>query len=130
MDAKQRLNKMNQMLVTKLDEFDKDIAVYADALSEDEQNASGMKYLIYSTGDFSNPEGSGLNYTMMQTVFVTFVSVERPFIDGDVLDLIKLIKAANHSVIAVEKDHRQIDKQDSYADIVVLECKRVIKIGC
>lgn len=130
MAEKERIQRLNNLLVEKLESFDSSINVYADSISEDEQNSTGMKYFLYSTGDFGNPEGDSVKYTMVQSVFVTFVSVERPFIDGDIFDIIKLIRSANHAVIQVEKNHGQIEKQDMYVDVIVVECRRLIKIGC
>ncbi|TWW13170.1 hypothetical protein LABALGNA3A7_09760 [Dellaglioa algida] len=130
MAAKEQLEKSNKFIIQKLSKFDENIKVYADSIAEDEQDIAGMNYLLFSTSDFSNPESDSIAYSMTQNIYVTFVSEKRPFIDGDIIDIIRLLRESNLVVTLVEKDHRQLEKQDRYVDIVVFECRRLVKIGC
>lgn len=130
MDAAERIQKQNEQLVNKLEAFGEGFKVFADSIGEQEQDEEGFNYFLYSTGDFSAPEGDSIQYQMTQSVYVVFTSENRDFIDGDILKIIKLIRSAKLAVTLVEKDHRQLDKQDRYVDVVVFECKRVVKIGC
>lgn len=131
-DQKQRLVKLNELLVTKLMTFDSrtDYPVFGNSISKKEQQEVGMNYMIYSTGDFNKAPDQNDDYTYNQTVYVTYVSENREFLDGDILDIMSLIKSANHKVVSATKENRQLENQDRYIDITIFECSRLVKVGC
>lgn len=131
-EPKQRLVKLNELLVTKLMTFDgrNDYPVFGNSISKDEQQQIGMNYMIYSTGDFTKAPDQDDDYTFNQAVYVTYVSENRGFLDGDILDIMSLIKSANHKVTNVTKENRQLENQDRYIDIAIFECSRLVKVGC
>lgn len=122
--------KLNQLLASKLATFDEAYQVFADSLSEDEFKAAGMKYFIYANGDYSTPEDSSDEYSMSQEVDVIWVSENREFVDGDILDIAALIKGAALKITAIQKEHRQLENQDRFIDIATFTCSRLIKVGC
>lgn len=129
MDQKTRLKKLNELLAQKLATFEQ-TPVFANSISESELDEVAYNYIIYTTGDFERPSEPSDDYTMNQTVYVTWVSENRGFIDGDVLELAKLIKLARHDLVRITKEHQQLANQDRYLDIVVFECTRLIKVDC
>ena len=125
--SKEYLKKVNGLLVKKLESFDDSIPVFADGLSESEVQEYGYNYILYATGNFNRPDDMNDDYSMNQQVYITFVSQNRNFLDGDILELIKLITSAKHKVRLVEKDTREVEKQDNDVDIIVFTCDRLVK---
>jgi len=108
----------------------KDFPVFGGAVSKSEQQKIGMNYMMYTTGDFTKAPDQQDDYSYNQAVYVTYISENRDFLDGDIIDIMKLIKSANHNVIDVTKENRQLESQDRYIDITIFECSRLVKVGC
>lgn len=123
--SKERLRKMNNLLVSKLEESF-GVSVYQDSVSEDEEE--GYHYFIFETGGFTKSNTS--NSTLIQDVLVRYYSENRDDLDERVLDIISLLEGIGYFFKNSIKEGIQIGDTDAYIDGIEINLTRNVKYGC
>ena len=123
--SKERLRKMNSLLVTKLEESF-GISVYQDSVSEDEEE--GFHYFIFETGGFR--KGNSSNFSLTQDVLVRYYSENRDDLDERTLDIISVLEGIGYVFNNSNKVGIQIGDTDAYIDEIEINLTRAVKYGC
>ncbi|MEC1778403.1 hypothetical protein [Schinkia azotoformans] len=121
--SKERLRKMNNLLVSKLEETF-NVNVYQDYVSEDEEK--GYHYFIFETGGFTS---TSKDYTLTQDVLVRYYSENLDDLDERALDVISVIKDIGYTFENTNKTAIQKGDTDAYIDEIEFYFKRVVKYG-
>ncbi|MEI2313668.1 hypothetical protein [Bacillus nitratireducens] len=122
--SKKRLQKMNGLLINKLNEAF-DVEVYQDQVSEDEEE--DYHYFIFETGGFEKTENK---LTLRQNVLIRYYSENRDDLDERMLDIIATLEATGHSFQHSNKTSIQKGEMDEYIDEIEIYVTRLIKYGC
>ncbi|PFI41462.1 hypothetical protein COI73_29950 [Bacillus cereus] len=122
--SKKRLQKMNGLLINKLNEAF-DVEVYQDQVSEDEEE--DYNYFIFETGGFEKTENK---LTLRQNVLIRYYSENRDDLDERMLDIIATLEATGHSFQHSNKTSIQKGEMDEYIDEIEIYVTRLIKYGC
>lgn len=121
--SKQRLRKLNNLLVSKLEETFS-VKVYQDSVSEDEEE--GYHYFIFETGGF---QSSGADYSLKQNVLVRYYSENLDDLDERTLDIITVLKGVGYKFQNTNKTAIQKGDTDSYVDEIEFQFTRDVKYG-
>lgn len=121
--SKERLRKLNSLLVTKL-EGNFSVNVYQDEVSEDEE--SSYHYFIFETGGYTKAGNHALN----QDVLVRYYSENRDDLDERMLDIITVLESINYNFQSSTKTAIQKGDMDEYVDEVEIQLTRSVKYGC
>ncbi|EJS13411.1 MULTISPECIES: hypothetical protein [Bacillus] len=122
--SKKRLQKMNGLLINKLNEAF-DVEVYQDQVSEDEEE--DYHYFIFETGGFKKTESK---MTLRQNVLIRYYSENRDDLDERMLDIIATLEATGHSFQHSDKTSIQKGEMDEYIDEIEINVTRLVKYGC
>lgn len=124
--SKQHLNKLNDRLITSLESTFK-LNVYQDSFSDSEQ----LEYhaFVFETGGFSRPNEENKK-SLIQPVYVRYLSENRDDLDERMLDIVSLIESAGYIFQSSEKTAIQKGETDSYIDEIMFTFNRVVKYGC
>ncbi|HEF7298859.1 TPA: hypothetical protein ACGXGV_004199 [Bacillus paranthracis] len=122
--SKKRLQKMNGLLIKKLNEAFS-VEVYQDQVSEDEEE--DYHYFIFETGGFEKTENK---LTLRQNVLIRYYSENRDDLDERMLDIIATLEATGHSFQHSNKTSIQKGEMDEYIDEIEINVTRLVKYGC
>jgi hypothetical protein len=122
--SKKRLRKMNEHLVTKLEEVFK-VNVYQDQVSAEEEKS--YNYIIFETGGFERTDSL---YTLKQNVLVRYYSENRDDLDEVLFDLISTIDGIKYTFVRSDKTSIQKGETDSFVDELIVHVTRSVKYGC
>ncbi|MCQ6530751.1 hypothetical protein [Bacillus mycoides] len=122
--SKKRLQKMNSLLISRLQEAFH-VGVYQDQVSEDEEQ--DYHYFIFETGGFENTESK---LTLRQSVLIRYYSENRDDLDERMLDIIATLEATGHSFRHSNKTSIQKGEMDEYIDEIEIHVTRLVKYGC
>jgi hypothetical protein len=119
--SKERLRKMNKMLVEKLEGFFK-ARVYQNRVSKNDEGK--YPYFIVETGGFERKENS---FLLKQTVPIRYYSENRDDLDEMLLDLISTLEGMKYSFVRSTKKSIPKDGVDGYVDELLVHVTRSIK---
>lgn len=122
--SKKRLQKMNSLLIKKLNEAF-NVEVYQDQVSEDEEK--DYHYFIFETGGFEQTES---RFTLRQHVLIRYYSENRDDLDERMLDIIATLEDTGHSFQRSDKTSIQKGETDEYIDEIEIYVTRLVKYGC
>ncbi|MEK4635186.1 hypothetical protein NST14_03105 [Bacillus sp. FSL W8-0519] len=122
--SKKRLQKMNSLLIKKLNEAF-NVEIYQDQVSEDEEE--NYHYFIFETGGFEKTENQ---FTLRQHVLIRYYSENRDDLDERMLDIIATLEATGHSFQRSDKTSIQKGETDEYVDEIEIYVTRSVKYGC
>lgn len=122
--SKNRLRKMNSLLIKKLNEAF-NVGVYQDQVSEDEEE--DYHYFIFETGGFEQTESK---LTLRQNVLIRYYSENRDDLDERMLDIVATLEATGHSFQRSDKTSIQKGETDEYIDEIEIYVTRLVKYGC
>lgn len=128
--AKQRLDKLNQLLINSLEQ-ELAIKVYQDNVSEDElkQDLNGVyHFIIFETGGMRRAEEK--RFTLLQDMLIRFYAENVDDLDGIQLDVISILESNGYEFINSTKGAIQKGQEDAYVDGIEFTFTRSLKYGC
>jgi hypothetical protein len=129
--SKVYLQKLNQLLITGLEENIADITVFQDNVTEEEfQNMNGeYHFIIFETLGMSKPENPK-NTGLVQDVTVRYYSEGKDDLDGMMLDIISILENNKHTFKSSTKQAIRKGETDEYTDEIIFTFSRSVKYGC
>ncbi|GGE64429.1 hypothetical protein [Priestia taiwanensis] len=119
--AKERLRKMNTLLVEKLEGTFK-AKVYQNRVSKHEEG--NYPYFIVEAAGFERKENSSLLY---QPILIRYYSESRNDLDEMLLDIISLLEGSKYSFVHSTKKSIPKDGVDGYVDELLVTMTRSVK---
>jgi hypothetical protein len=121
--SKERLRKMNSLLISKLQETFS-IGVYQDQVSEDEEE--NYHYFIFETGGFEKTE---TKFNLKQEILVRYYSENRDDLDERTLDIISVLEEIGYIFQRTTKTSIQKGETDAFVDEIEVYVTRLVKHG-
>jgi len=107
------------------------VPFYEDEIAEDEEKKFVKgKYLAFvlSMGDFSPNENESV---LSQDVFIDYYSENRDDVDEMILDIIATMKKVKtFKFVSAEKVRARVKDTKRFIDVVSIEFRRSLKVGC
>lgn len=129
--AKDYMKSQKEQLVNEIKMAFPNVPFYEDEIAEDEEKKFVKgKYLAFvlSMGDFSPNENESV---LSQDVFIDYYSENRDDVDEMILDIIATMKKVKtFKFVSAEKVRARVKDTKRFIDVVSIEFRRSLKVGC